>query len=86
MNAGRAPTPLGGDGIDPFVLLPHWFTVEFARELRSHRIAFAVAAGFVQRADSRDPDDHQDRLKFPGSDPAVIQALLDPLVARHRGG
>jgi hypothetical protein len=77
VNPGRAPTRLGGDGIFPFVDVPHWFTGEVARILRHHRVRFEARAGFLRRADSDDPDDHIDRLSFPSARPEFIQTLID---------
>lgn len=77
MNAGRAPTRIGGDGILPFVDVPHWFVADFARALRSHRVDYEIRPAYIRRADSDDPDDHIDRLVFPSASPAAVQALLD---------
>lgn len=79
VNPGRAPTRIGGDGILPFLDVPHWFAIEVIRVLRHHRIEFEIKPAFIRRADSDDPDDHTDRLIFPASLPAQIQALVDSI-------
>jgi hypothetical protein len=79
VNAGRAPTRIGGDGIDPYLDVPHWLSVDLKRLLRSHRVEHAVVDGYMQRVDSDDPDDHRDRFSFPGSDPTMIQAIVNTL-------
>jgi hypothetical protein len=79
VNAGRAPTKIGGDGIDPFLIVPHWLSVDLKRLLRSHRIEHTVVDGYMQNMESEDPDAHHDRFSFPGSDPGVIQAIVNTL-------
>lgn len=79
VNPGRAPTPIGGDGILPFVDVPHWFTAEFVRVLRSHRVDYKTRSGYIQRVGSHEPDDHTDRLVFTSARPEVIQSLLDSI-------
>ena len=79
MNPGRAPTRIGGDGILPFLDVPHWLTVDVIRILRSHRVEYRVRSGYIHRQDSEDPDDQIDRLTFPSTHADQIQALLDPL-------
>jgi hypothetical protein len=79
VNPGRAPTRIGGDGIDPFLDLPHWMAQEFKRCLRHHRIRYKIIDFYVQRCGSDDPDEHSDRFYFPGSDPRAIQMIVDGL-------
>lgn len=79
MNAGRAPTRIGGDGILPFVDVPHWFFNQLSRVLRHHRVEFHLRLAYIRRADSDDPDDHMDRLIFPSAGPAYVQSLLDSI-------
>jgi len=79
VNPGRAPTRIGGDGILPFVDVPHWFFNQFARVLRHHRVEFQLRLAYIRRADSDDPDDHMDRLIFPSARPEYVQSLLDSI-------
>ncbi len=77
MNPGRAPTRIGGDGIHPFVDVPHWIAGELRRALRHHRIEFELRSAYLRRADSDDPDDHSDRFVFPSERPERVQAIVD---------
>ena len=77
VNPGRAPTRIGGDGILPYVDVPHWFARDFVRVLRHRRIEFEIRPAYIRRTGSDDPDDHTDRLIFPSARPAHVQALLD---------
>ncbi len=79
MNPGRAPTRIGGDGIDPFLDMPHWLSPELKRRLRHHRFAYRIIDFYIQRCDSNDPNDHSDRFYFPESDPRTIQVIVDTL-------
>lgn len=79
MNPGRAPTRIGGDGILPFVDMPHWLAGEFVRLLRSHRVECQVRVAYVRLADSEDPDDHTDRFSFPAERVGRTQALVDTI-------
>ena len=79
VNPGRAPTQIGGDGILPFVDVPHWFAANVVRVLRSHRIDFEIRAAYVRRVGSDDPDDHLDRFVFQSADPVTVQSLLDSI-------
>lgn len=79
MNPGRAPTRFGGDGILPFVDVPHWLAVDLVRVLRSHRVQYQVRVAYLRRADSEDPDDHTDRFIFPTESPARVQVLVDSI-------
>ena len=87
VNAGRAPTPIGGDGINPYADVPHWFLDEVSRALSQHGIAFEVRLAYIQRATpsdprtlSSDPDDHIDRLVFSRSaDVRSVQRAIDSI-------
>jgi hypothetical protein len=79
VNPGRAPTRIGGDGILPFVVVPHWFAHELIRVLRHHRVVFQLHLAYARRADSDDPDDHMDLLRFPSAKPEYVQLLLDAI-------
>lgn len=79
MNPGRAPTRLGGDGILPFVDVPHWCAADLARVLRSHRVDFEVRVAYIRRASSEDPDDHTDRFLFPTEHAGRVQVLVDSI-------
>ena len=83
VNPGRPPTPIGGDGIEPFVDVPHWFLSSVRTMLRRHRIDHHVRAGLFQRDGSRDPDDHPDRIVFPGGDASSLQRMVDRLATEH---
>ena len=83
VNAGRAPTPIGNDAILPFVDVPHWFTHRVVRELRRHRIEYALRPAYIQAVGSEDPDAHTDRLVFPEAEPSAIQCLIDAVVPRE---
>ena len=80
VNPGRAPTPIGGDGILPFVDVPHWFAFECVKVLRDHRVEVQVLPAFIRRVGSDDPDDHMDRLVFPSARPEYVQWLLNTLM------
>ena len=84
MNAGRAPTRIGGDGILPYVDVPHWLAADLSRVLRSHRVEFQVRVGYVRRVGSDDPDDHTDRFVFPTERAARVQVLVDSIVPPRR--
>jgi len=79
VNPGRAPTRIGGDGILPFVDVPHWMAADLVRVLRSHRVEYRVRPAYIRRADSDDPDDHTDRFIFPTERPAKVQVLVDSI-------
>lgn len=79
MNPGRAPTRIGGDGILPFVDVPHWFAGELVRLLRHRRVEFQLRPGYIRRADSDDQDEHLDRLSFPSARPEYVQLLIDSI-------
>ncbi|MFT4515928.1 MAG: hypothetical protein ACI89X_002340 [Planctomycetota bacterium] len=79
MNPGRAPTPVGGDGILPFVDVPHWFVADVARVLRSHRVDYQLRPAYIRRVGSDNPDDHLDRFVFQFADPKAVQSLLDSI-------
>lgn len=83
VNPGRKPTPIGGDGILPYLDVPHWLSVEVARVLRSHEVDFEIRCGFAGRPGPKpgtlDPEDHDDRLIFPRARPDSVQALVDSI-------
>jgi len=80
VNPGRAPTRLGGDGILPFVDVPHWFLTDVVRVLRRHRVEFQLRLRFSYRAEHPDdPDAATDRLSFPVARPEQVQRLLDAI-------
>lgn len=85
MNAGRAPTRIGGDGILPFLDVPHWFAGDVKRVLRLHRVEFEILDGYARLTGSDDPDDHTDRLIFPSAKPEQVQWLVDSIRPRGRG-
>jgi hypothetical protein len=80
VNPGRAPTRLGGDGILPFVEVPHWFLADVVRVLRRHRVEHTVELRVSYMADyPDDPDCSTDRISFPTARPAQVQPLLDSI-------
>ena len=79
MNPGRVPTRIGGDGILPFLDVPHWFAGDVVRVLRHHRVDFQIRSAFILLVDSDDPDDHTDRLMFPSARPEQVQVLVDSI-------
>jgi hypothetical protein len=79
VNPGRVPTRIGGDGILPFLDVPHWFASEVIRVLRRHRVEFRIRHAYLRLANSDDPDDHMDRLIFPLERADRVQALVDSI-------
>ena len=83
VNPGRKPTPIGGDGILPFVDVPHWFSDQLSRELGKHGVEFGVKCGIAGRPGpvpgTLDPREHDDRFSFPRAKPTDIQKLLDSI-------
>ncbi len=83
VNPGRKPTPIGGDGILPYVVVPHWFAGELRRVLRKRSIEFEVRCGFSGRPGptpgTLDPVDHEDRFSFPRATPDYLQALINSI-------
>jgi len=45
VNPGRPPTPIGGDGIEPYSIVPHYVSARLASELRKRRIEFELRCG-----------------------------------------
>ena len=80
VNSGRKPTPIGGDGILPYVDVPHWLSAALVHELKRHRIEYRVRAAYIRRADSTDPNHHWDRFVFPHAQPIVVQKLVDSII------
>ena len=91
VNPGRQPTRLGGDGIQPYILVPHAFCSQLVEGLRHRQIEVQVRCGsedFVHYHEQPsqpfpsgrvDPVDHDDRLTFPGRDPTQIEAILNSI-------
>ena len=91
MNPGRPPTPLGGDGIQPYILVPHSLCSKLVEGLRSSGIVVQLRCGAEDYVhyhqppshpfpSSRvDPVEHDDRLTFPGGDAARIEAVLNSI-------
>jgi hypothetical protein len=91
VNPGRLPTRLGGDGIQPYALVPHAFCALLVEHLRRKQVEVQVRCGakdFVHYHEQPsqpfpsgrvDPVDHQDRLTFPGGDATRIVAVLNSI-------
>ena len=76
VNPGRPPTPIGGDGIEPWVVVPHWFLDALVRALSEYRIEHRVELSFAHPAGARDPDDYEDRVVFLGGDVPTLQSIV----------
>ena len=63
----------------PSVVVPHWFTHTLTRALRHHRVEFQLHLAYARRADSDDPDDQMDLLRFPSARAEYVQLLLDAI-------
>ena len=79
-NAGRKSTRIGGDGIDPYVDLPHPLADMLERLLNERGIEFAVRRSYIVGA----PNDHNpmhviDRFSFPTAPIRELQAVVDLL-------
>ena len=79
VNPGRKPTRLGGDGILPYMLVPHWVSNHVTTVLERHGIEFEIQDGFSRRhVDRVDPED-QDKFIFPRARPESVQKLVDSI-------
>jgi hypothetical protein len=89
VSPGRPPTRLGGDGIHPYVLVPHKFSEPLVAHLRANQVVVEVRCGaedFVHYharpsqpfpTGSVDPLEHEDRLTFPVGDATQIEHILN---------
>lgn len=77
VNPGRPATRIGGDGIHPYLDVPHPQTCGVLRLLRRHRIPFQVQYAFARQAEAPDLDRATDRVSFPENSGPQIQGLLD---------
>ena len=78
VQRGRPPTPIGGDGIEPWIEIEDWqtpFIVEILRERAiDHRVT--TASSWI---DDDEYDVHMrfDRISFPGGDHRKLRDLFD---------
>ena len=83
MNSGRKPTPIGGDGILPYVDIPHRFAGELKTVLGDRAIEFEVQCGIGGRPGTApgtlDPEHHDDRFSFPEARADHVQAVIDSI-------
>ena len=83
VNAGRKPTPIGGDGILPYVDIPHRFADVLGGVLGERAIEFEVQCGVHGRAGAApgtlDPEHHDDRFSFPEARADHVQAVIDSI-------
>ena len=91
VNPGRPPTRLGGDGIQPYILVPHAFRSLLVEHLEARQVPVQVRCGaedFVHYhekpsqpfpSERVDPVEHEDRLTFPGGDATRIEAILNSI-------
>src|SRR5438045_3358263 len=91
VNPGRPPTPLGGDGIQPYILVPHLLCSKLVEPLRARGVAVQVRCGAEDYVHYHEPPsqpfpswrvdhlDHDDRLTFPDGDAARIEAILNSI-------
>lgn len=76
INAGRRPTPIGGDGIPPWIRIYDWQAQLLSGWLDDRGISHEV------RLDGgREVPGHGNmsmtRVSFPGGDPVALQRMLD---------
>lgn len=76
VNPGRPPTPIGSDGIDPWLRVEDWVALVIVDMLKSKGIACRV------RRDGRCEDERgiavpMDRISFPGGDARRLQRIFE---------
>ncbi len=77
VQRGRPPTPIGGDGIDPWMRVEHWQTRSIGEMLRGRRIDHRVSAFGRINEDEHDIHIRFDRISFPGGDYRKLRDLFD---------
>jgi len=74
VNPGRPPTPIGGDGIDPWIRVEDWQGALIVEMLQTRGISHRV-----RREGGRVVDGCEvplDRISFPGGDARQLQTLF----------
>ena len=79
VNPGRKPTPIGGDGILPYVLVPHWAGKHVAGVLEGHGIEFELEEGWARSVRDRVGPDDDDRFTFPRAEAEFVQKIVDAI-------
>ena len=83
VNPGRPPTKLGGDGILPYLQVPHWLSAQIAKVLEQHKIEFtlqhAVSGTPGPTPGTLHPEHHDDRFTFPRAKASAVQAVMDSI-------
>lgn len=83
VNPGRPPTSLGGDGILPHMIVPHWLSERIAGVLERHNIAFTLQHGVSgvpgPTPGTLHPEHHDDRFTFPRDKAGVVQEVMDSI-------
>ena len=82
VKLGRPPTPLGNDGIDPWVEVPRRFTPALVRRLSLEGVSHSVREFAVIDDDRYGVFVMLDAVSFPSAGPKQLQLILDDWRAR----
>ena len=76
VNPGRQPTPLGSDGIDPWLRVEDWQAALIIEMLKSKGISYRVRRD-GRREKGGGTEVPMERISFPGGDARRLQRIFE---------
>jgi hypothetical protein len=75
VNPGRRPTPIGSDGIDPWLRVEEWQAALIIAMLENRGIPHRVRRDGCREMPAGTVP--MDRISFPGGDPHRLQSIFE---------